>query len=111
MKRIAKAIILLILWACAIPGAASAIVMLLWNSIVTATCGFAAIGFWQAAGLFVLGQLLSAGFILGFFLLGAGIHAVIHHDAHRLHSHWHRMSDEQRKQFFNRCRTWMDGDA
>lgn len=66
MKRIAKAIILLILWACAIPGAASAIVMLLWNSIVTATCGFAAIGFSQAAGLFVLGQLLSAGFILGF---------------------------------------------
>jgi len=76
-------------------------VMALWNSIIVAACGFAAITFIQAVGLFIFGQILSGGVILGLFMLGGGIHAITHHHGkfRRMHAHWHNMTDEQRREF------------
>ena len=81
-------------------------VMALWNSIIVAACGFAAITFIQAVGLFIFGQILSGGVILGLFMLGGGIHAITHHHGrlHEMSSHWHYMTDEQRREFIERRR-------
>lgn len=108
MKKIFKAISFLIIWGGAVPSAAAAGIMLLWNAIIPSLCGFASIGFWQAAGLFLLGQLLSAGFVIGVMMLGALLHAagIGHHHGH--HSHWHDMTDEQRREFIERRRQWFD---
>ena len=79
------------------PALAGLGVMALWNGIVTDICGFASVTYLQALGLFVLGQLLSAGFIL---LLG-GVHVLLFH--HRdWHGRWHRMTDQQRREFILR---------
>lgn len=75
------------------------IVMALWNGIITAVCGFAAVGYWQAMGLLALGLTLSGG---GFvFLIGLAHIVFPHHHSsrHELFRKWHHMTDEQRRVF------------
>ena len=103
MKRKTKACLLLPVWAAVIPAAAGWGVMLLWNAVLPGACGFSVIGFWEGVGLFLLGQLLSAGFVVGLLMLGAILHAVGHG---RGHGRWHGMSDEQRREFMARRRQW-----
>ena len=85
----------------AVPPLAGIGIMWLWNSIMPAVCGFAAITFWQAAGLFLLGQLLSSGFFIALFICSGSIHAIMHH--HReWRGHWRNMTDKQRREFILR---------
>ena len=78
-------------------------IMALWNGIVTTICGFQAITFLQGVGLFFLGQLLSSGFIIP-LLLGLGSLHAIHHNREDWRDHWHKMSDEERREFIQRRR-------
>lgn len=82
----------------ATPAVAGLGIMALWNNLVTSVCGFAAISFWQSMGFFILGQLLSGGFLLMLFMLLAGIHSISHHHGD-WHDHWHKMTDEERREF------------
>ena len=78
-------------------------IMALWNGIVTIICGFAAITFVQGVGLFLLGQLLSSGFIIALLFGFGGLHTIARHRGD-WHDHWHKMSDEERRDFINRRR-------
>ena len=78
-------------------------IMALWNGIVTTICGFQAITFLQGVGLFFLGQLLSSGFIIPLFLGFGSLHAIRHHRGD-WRDHWHKMSDEERREFIQRRR-------
>lgn len=49
----------------AVFGAASAVVMLLWNWLVPQIIGWTAVTFWQAAGLVLLSKLLFGGMGMG----------------------------------------------
>ena len=66
--KIIKTIATLFVFVVAVPSIAGFAITELWNSILVAVCGYAAIGFWQSVGLFLLGQILTGGFILGLFL-------------------------------------------
>lgn len=92
------------MFAAVVPALAGLAVTALWNNVVVAACGFAAIGFWEGVGLFVFGQILTGGFVLGLFMLGGSVHAIGHHDRGDWGRHWHKMSDEQRAEFINRRR-------
>lgn len=103
MKKTAKILCNLFLLIVVVPLVAGWATMSLWNCILTSVCGFASIGLWQGVGLFVLGQILSGGFILGCFLvMGALHHAVGHRRRGDLGSHWHNMTDEERRAFIER---------
>ena len=78
-------------------------IMALWNGIVTTICGFKAITFLQGVGLFFLGQLLCGGFIIPLFLGLGSLHAIRHHRGD-WRDHWHKMSDEERREFIQRRR-------
>lgn len=103
MRRSVKTFISVILFLAVIPALAGLAVTALWNGIVTGVCGFGAICFWQGVGLFVLGQILTGGFVLALFLAGAVVHAVGHHRGD-WHSHWHSMTDSERREFIERRR-------
>ena len=107
MKKLFKFVLFLFVWAVVIPSVAGCGIMWLWNLLLPSLCGFATIGFVEAVGLFFLGQLLSAGFVAGVMLLGAVFHACSIHPHHH-HGHWHEMTDEQRREFFERRRQWFD---
>ena len=77
MKRIFK-IFAILLVLIAVPVLAGLGIMALWNGIVTTICGFKAITFLQGVGLFLLGQLLSCGFIIPLFLGFGSLHAIRH---------------------------------
>ncbi|MBD5321447.1 MAG: hypothetical protein HDS01_01610 [Bacteroides sp.] len=98
LKRFASLLVLI-----AVPALAGLGVMALWNGVVTTVCGFAAITFYQAVGLFLLGQLLSSGFIIGLFFVFGSLHAMVH-SRKGWHDHWHNMSDEERLEFIKRRR-------
>lgn len=106
MKRIIKTLAFMALWL-AVPALASWGIMELWNRLLPELCGFATIGYLQAVGLFALGQLLSAGFVVGMLLLAGGMHMGAHNHA-AMHRHWHDMTDEQRREFIERRRAWFD---
>lgn len=95
----------MLVFAGVVPALAGWGIMLLWNNILVGACGFAAITLWQGAGLFLLGQLLSSGFMLGLFILGGVMHMKAHHPGHRMRDHWGHMTDEQRREFFMRRRS------
>ena len=78
-------------------------IMALWNGIVTTICGFKAITFLQGVGLFFLGQLLCGGFIIPLFLGLGSLHA-LRHNSEDWRNHWHKMSDEERREFIQRRR-------
>lgn len=102
MKKTVKIFVILIILL-AIPALAGLGIMALWNGIVTTICGFAAITFYQAVGLFLLGQLLGSGFIIAMFFVFGSLHAIFHNREH-WHDHWHNMSDEERLAFIKRRR-------
>lgn len=106
MKKFLRIISFLLIWGAAVPALAGYGIMWLWNMIVPGITTFTAITFWQGVGLFFLGQLLSAGFIVGFVLLGGISHHGISHHGH--HSRWHNMTDEQRREFIARRRQWFE---
>lgn len=103
MKKAVKITVILLLFFVVFPATAGLAVMALWNNIVPAVCGFNAITFWQATGLFILGQILTGGIVFALFVLGGGVHAIGRHHS-ELRSHWHNMSDEQRHEFIERRR-------
>ena len=102
MKRTFK-IFATLLVLIAIPALAGLGIMALWNGIVTTICGFKAITFLQGVGLFFLGQLLSSGFIILLFLGVGSLHAIYHNHGD-WRDHWHKMSDEERREFIQRRR-------
>ncbi len=102
MKKIVKATAAILMFFVAIPLLAGLATTGLWNSILTTACGFSSIGLWQGVGLFILGQILSGGFILGCFFVGGSIHHMIGHRNGDLRHHWHNMTDEERKAFIER---------
>ena len=104
MKKLVSTIIKLLVFLVIIPVIAGFGITALWNCIIPTVCGFAAISFWQGIGLFLLGQLLSGGFVLGIILMGGILHLVSHHSHGELAAHWHNMSDEQRREFIERRR-------
>ena len=87
-----------------IPALSSLAITSLWNAILIPACGFAPLGFLQGAGLFILGQILSGGFLILVFLTGGTIHHFVNHANGDWHSHWQSMSDEQRREFIERRR-------
>ena len=108
MKRIFKSFFAFAIWGGAIPAAAGAAIMWLWNVLVVPACGFEPLNWLAAVGFFALGQLLTGGFILGIFLLGAISHGIWHghHPHHR--SHWHNLTPEQKKDFLEQRRRFFN---
>ena len=102
MKKAGKILFILIVIV-ALPMLAGLGITSLWNGIITSVCGFAPVSFWQGVGLFLLGQLLSGGFMILLFILFGSLHAVIHSRAD-WHNHWHNMTDEERLEFIRRRR-------
>lgn len=102
MKKTIKIFAILILLL-AVPALAGLGIAALWNSILTSACGFAAISFYQGVGLFLLGQLLSCGFLIPCFIGFGSMHA-LRHNREDLRGHWHSMSDRERREFIQRRR-------
>lgn len=102
MKKTIKIFVILMILL-AIPVLAGLGIMALWNSIISIVCGFAAITLYQAVGLFILGQLLSSGFIIALLFGFGGLRAIGHHRGN-WSDHWHKMSDEERREFIQRRR-------
>ncbi|MDE6187774.1 MAG: hypothetical protein K2G17_06555 [Duncaniella sp.] len=106
-KRIFQAFLL---WAVIIPALAGASVMLLWNALCPSIFGLGDINFLQGVGLFVLGQLLSCGFGFGLIFLALMSHGHSANQHHRMwHDHWHKMTRQQRQDFFNRRMSMFGG--
>ncbi|MDR0750383.1 MAG: hypothetical protein LBF62_12565 [Tannerellaceae bacterium] len=72
-----------------------AVVMSLWNWLMPALFGLAAIGYWQAMGLFVLTRLLIGN-------IGPGHGRMMAMDPVR--RKWMKMTPEEREEFINRRR-------
>lgn len=103
MKKVIKTIIALLVVIAVIPSLAGLAITPLWNSIIATTCGFPEICFWQGTGLFLLGQIMTGGFIFLFLFVGGIMHK-IHHHTDDWHSHWHNMTREQKREFIERRR-------
>jgi len=80
--------------------AMSFVVMLLWNALIPSLFAGPVLGFWQAAGLFLLCRILFVGF------RPHGHHPGWRHGAWR--ARWHRMSPEERDRFRDGFRRWKD---
>ena len=103
---------LIIILAVIAPAMASGAIMLLWNGIMPQISGAAVINFWQAAGLFLLSQILSGGIIIGPALFLSGLYHIRHHGNMAEHRRWRHMTDEQRREFVSRWRQMhFDRDA
>lgn len=102
MKKIFKISSTLILFLAVIPLLAGWVTTLLWNSILTAACGFAEIGLWQGVGIFILGQILSVGFVIGSFFVFGSLHRITSHHGGEIGRHWHNMTEEERREFIER---------
>ena len=83
----------------------SVAVMLLWNALIPTIFGLAVINFWQALGLLVLARILFGGF--GHRGMVGGMRGMCRDNP--IHEKWMKMTDEQRKEFFNRRREHMHG--
>lgn len=108
MKKAVKTLFCILIFGAAIPALAGLAIQVLWNAILIPACGFSAITFLQGAGLFILGQILSTGFVIGLFALGGSIHSLTHHGSRRraMHDHWHNMSQREREEFIRRRREY-----
>ncbi len=121
MKKIVKILATILVFFVAFPLLAGFVTTILWNNILTAVCGFSVINLWQSVGIFILGQILSGGFILGCFFVMGSIHHAMGHTRGGLKHHWHNMTEEERKVFIERRTTFgfnhfhhnhqKDGDA
>ena len=94
----------MLIWFLVIAAVFSSVVMLLWNWLMPALFGLAAINFWQALGLFALARILFGSF--GFLERSRMMHEQMHYEAggHPIHKKWMKMSAEQRKEFLERRR-------
>lgn len=104
MNKTVKILAILILFLIVVPLIAGAIASALWNNILIDACGLSPIGLWEGVGLFILVQFLSGGFILGCFLAADGIHRAVSHPGGELARQWHKMTQEERKEFIERRR-------
>jgi len=77
--------------------AMSFVVMLLWNALIPSLFAGPVLGFWQAAGLFLLCRILFVGF------RPHGHHGW-RHRAWR--ERWYRMAPEERERFRDGIRKW-----
>lgn len=102
MKKIIKVIATILVFLVAIPLLVGFATMILWNNILTTACGFSIINLWQGVGIFILGQLLSGGFILGCFFAVGCIHRINVPHRGGLRHHWHNMTEEERREFIER---------
>jgi hypothetical protein len=100
MKKIVHGLGFLLLWI-VIAAVFSVALMLLWNWLMPAIFGLAAIGYWQALGLLVLTRLLFGG-----FHFGRGGHWHSHKRWNRLHERWHDMSPEEQMAFIRQRRNF-----
>lgn len=69
----------------------SAVVMLLWNNLLTVLFHFPVVSLWQALGILVLAKLLFGGFHGG---PGRG-----HHWNRKMRGRWMNMTPEEREKF------------
>ena len=104
--------LLIPLWVIFVVALFGTVIMLLWNWLIPAIFGLAAINYWQALGLFLLSRILFGGF--GF---GHGMAGRMHRKKHRyIHDKWMKMTQEQRCEFINRrmkfgfCKPFDRGD-
>lgn len=103
MRKTVKIIVTLLLFIVVFPTLAGFAVMALWNNIMPLVCGFSTITLWQSVGMFIMGQLISGGaFIMLLFFCG-GLHTLFHHHG-EWDTHWHSMTNEQRRLFIEQRR-------
>ena len=102
MKKIVKILATILVFFVAIPLLVGFATTALWNNILTSACGFSIINLWQGVGIFILGQMLSGGFIFGCCFAVGSIHHILGHPRGELKHHWHNMTDEERKAFIER---------
>lgn len=102
MKKIVQILATMLVFFVAIPLLAGCATTTLWNNILTSACGFSIINLWQGVGIFLLGQILSGGFILGCFFAVGCIRHIMGRPRGELKHHWHNMTDEERKAFIER---------
>ena len=78
--------------------AVSAVLMLLWNSIIPGISTFKAITYWQAMGLFILSKILFGG-----FRFGRSHHqrAQRHFGKSAFNQKFMEMNDDEKQQFKN----------
>jgi ABC-type multidrug transport system fused ATPase/permease subunit len=81
-------------------------VMWLWNLLIPGIFGLKAIGFWQAAGLFILTRIMTGGFRGGWH---HGGHRSHFRDGQTLREKWMEMTEEERKEFVSRRRNFPCG--
>ena len=95
----------------------SAVVMLLWNWLIPAIFGLAAVNYWQALGILALCRLLFGSFGGWRHMMHGGQRGGMH-GAHHIREKWMKMTPEQRKEFvknrrehFSRGEFFMDEDT
>jgi hypothetical protein len=88
-----------------------AVVMLLWNALLPAVFGVAAINYWQAAGFLILARLLFGGFGKS----GRGgyhhFHGMHHPEKERFFDKMRGMSRQERLDFIRRRMTERDDEG
>lgn len=96
-NRVLRAIVFI-----AIAAAAVAAVMFLWNYLVPAITGWAAINYWQALGLMVLGRLVTGGFRKPKSNKRSSRNEDGHFHPQHAHHHFEGMSKEEKREHIKR---------
>ena len=80
------------------------LVMWLWNALIPGIFAVSPIGFWQAAGLYLLARVLTCPLRARFDIDGAERrrHKRYRNHHHELHEQMHGMSREERREFIRR---------
>jgi hypothetical protein len=91
----------MVLAGCVIFAGLSAIVMLLWNAVLVTTFGLVEIGFWQAAGLFVLARIVFGGGHISRMPMAMMARHGRGFAGNPLREKWSKMTPEQRKDLIN----------
>ena len=93
--------IFIMLAACAVFGA---VVMLLWNMLLTQIFALPVVNYWQALGLLILARILFGG--LGSLghggIRGAGGNDRLFHHGNKFREKWMSMSADERKEFIEK---------
>lgn len=95
-----------LVWWIAIAALLGVVVMLLWNWLIPPIFGLAAIGYWQALGLFLLARILFGGFHGGRKMMHNRMMHEMHND-NPIREKWMNMTAEERKEFINKRRAHM----
>jgi hypothetical protein len=81
-----------------------AVVMLLWNTLMTQIFTLPVLNYWQAVGLLILARVLFGGIGHGVGrrgVFGSGEDRLFHH-GNKLRERWMNMSAEERKEFIEK---------